>query len=533
MITAESQYQTAYPPEMILDETDVSPWAPREWKRNPAANYGLSFALCTLIALYYLIVGEQTRHWSILPLFLCGVLTGADLFRWLRGEVDVFDLKFLVSAFLFLNCFLSPLLHMTLDLYGARLHLGDWPRWFGYMALLNAGGIIAFKLSQRYFYKRTNPVHTYWQVDPGRIFTLGAPMLFVSGLALAVIHIFFGGLVKIEGVIEGAAGAGAYAGYLSVIRMLGDPFVPLAMMLLICWLHINRPDRSQSMATVFFLLAVTFVLQFLAVGLRGSRTTILSGVLTIAILIHLTVRPFSKKFILTGLAILLVFLYLYDFRKKLGTEGWRAFYDPQARQQFAYEMGGVGLHTTILFDLSRADVQAMMLHNLTAGRGELHYDYIKGKTYAMSLLTFVPRAVWPTKPMAVKNQSGAIILHGTAADGASSRVYGLSGEAMINFGPMAVIPAFIVFGSLLGIVRRKILTLSPSDARLFLAPLLMLVMMMMVNSDSDNLFFLLILSVFLPFILFFWGSMKMPLEHAMIGGYGEPHGVVQAGEYAV
>ncbi len=486
------------------------PWQPRWWKEALATNYILSTVLVILTILFFLISTPNARHWMIIPIGFCGILAGSDIVRWFRGEIDVFDPKFFVSLFLFINCFLAPFMHVYYGIYGKDFYLTDWPYWFGLMGFLNYGGIVLFKMAQRFFYNRARIVKSYWQINPGQIFTIGLPVILISFISLLIIHFIFGGLVKVMGEYMVSQVATQNWHYLSVLRMFGDPFVPLLMMLFICWLHINKPDRSRSTMTVLIILGATFVLQFLSVGMRGSRSIIIVGVLTVAIITHFTVRPISRKWILVGLAFTMVFLYLYDFRKKMGTEGWKVFSDSETRQAMAEEMG-VGLHTTLMGDMARADVQAYMLYNLSENP-DINYQYKHGWTYVMSVLSFIPRAVWPTKPLGVKRYAGAELLQGYSGQQGSTRQYGLAGEAMLNFGYFGIIPAYIVLGVILGTARKKMLSLTPSDARLFLVPILLLMIQSMIISDSDNWMFGLIRKGFLPFIVFYFGSVKIRLN---------------------
>lgn len=71
----------------------------------------------------------------------------------------------------------------------------------------------------------------------------------------------------------------------------------------------------------------------------------------------------------------------------------------------------------------------------------------------------------------------------------SSRVYGLSGEALLNFGPLGVGPMFAIYGGLLGWYRRKLASWDALDARLFLAPFFTILFVAGLVYDSDNLVF--------------------------------------------
>jgi uncharacterized membrane protein (UPF0136 family) len=68
-------------------------------------------------------------------------------------------------------------------------------------------------------------------------------------------------------------------------------------------------------------------------------------------------------------------------------------------------------------------------------------------------------------------------------------VYGLSGEAMLNFGPLGVLPMFALYGGLMGWYRRKLTTWSILDSRILLAPFFAVLFVTGLVGDSDNLVF--------------------------------------------
>ena len=107
----------------------------------------------------------------------------------------------------------------------------------------------------------------------------------------------------------------------------------------------------------------------------------------------------------------------------------------------------------------------------------------------------IPRAIWPTKPSGVHGKVGAGTdlqfgegsYHPTRRK--SSRVYGLAGEAMLNFGIPGVLLAYPVFGAWLGWYRRKIAGLHPEDARFFLVPVFTMMAFTAAVGDADNTVF--------------------------------------------
>jgi len=80
----------------------------------------------------------------------------------------------------------------------------------------------------------------------------------------------------------------------------------------------------------------------------------------------------------------------------------------------------------------------------------------------------------------------------------SSKVYGLAGEAMLNFGPWSVSAAFVSLGLLVGWVRRFKDYLLPWDCRLLLTPFLVNLCFAYLAGDSDTTVFFLFKQGLIP-----------------------------------
>jgi hypothetical protein len=483
----------------------VSPWAPNLLRSSAGINYVFSTLISGIVVVVFTMLYEECRHWCMLPIVLCGSLVGADIIAWFRKEIDSFDPKVTVAVFLCLTCFLAPQLHLAHGLYNPRLQaLSAWSTYFGYMAWFNVVGIILLKLAHNSFFRFSRPVKKLWQIAPDRFIGILIPFLVISLAASAVIRFFFGGLVKEAGVVTFAPGSEAYASHVSWIAMLGDPAPMLIMIPIIYWIHKKNPGKTRSLWTVLFLLLFIAAFQFLWVGLRSSRTAILITVFLVAAIIHYRLRRFSIKFIILGMFVLFIFVYLYGFYKRFGAQGWQAFYSAEARESLQLEGAAPTPEATLVFSLARADVHAFMLYRLMEHKGEYHYSW--GETYLMSGLTVIPRGVWKNKPTPkVRAGRSMMAYYGLQHP---THQYGLAGEAMLNFGYYGILPAFFVFGSFLGWLRKKIATMEPSDSRFFLIPISIFICTFFIIFDSDNLMQYLLRIGTLPFIVVFFGSTK-------------------------
>lgn len=476
----------------------VSPWAPRLWKASVWANYLVSGFVAFAVVVTFGLLSGRCRHWCLIPMLVCGIFAGSDIIAWLRKEIDTFDPKVLVAVYLYNNCFIAPMVHLSSNLYGMSIHTPDWPTWFGYMALFNAFGIMLFKWTQNVSFKQVRPVKSFWEMEPAKFSGMLIPILVISLAASLIIRIVFGGLIRGGLATEGHP-------VLSVLRMLGDPLPMLVTMAIIYWIYKKRPLERRSFLLVAFIIALTMVFQLLWVGQRGSRGGILGAVVIITAIVHYRLRALTPKVLLTGACLIFLFAHLYTFYKHLGPIGWRAFYSAEARKSLSYELGGATFRTTLVGDLARADLQAMMLYHLI--EDVVPYQPVYGKTYMWAAFKIIPRAIWKTKPISYKGMVGSK-LQGLGLYHYSSRQYGLAGEAMLNFSYWGIVPAFLVFGVILGWFRKKIATSEPSDSRFFLIPILIVTCMMVVPNDANVLMFGLLRKGVLPFIIVFFGANR-------------------------
>jgi hypothetical protein len=220
----------------------------------------------------------------------------------------------------------------------------------------------------------------------------------------------------------------------------------------------------------------------------------------------------------------MLFIYFYSFYKSMGKDATQAFSaSAEDREQIAREK-----HRTpdaiLLGDLGRSDVQAYVLYRL---RNDIKdFDYAKGRTYLGAASLWIPRWLLPNKPD-TKLREGSEIQDGSGYDpqAASSRVYGLAGESMLNFGPLAVPVAYAAFGLLVGWFRRGVDRLLPGDARFLLVPFGVYMFLGILMGDSDNTAFGLAKNGLLPFLAVVLSSVKLRSRGAVVQRLGVASGV--------
>jgi hypothetical protein len=96
----------------------------------------------------------------------------------------------------------------------------------------------------------------------------------------------------------------------------------------------------------------------------------------------------------------------------------------------------------------------------------------------------------------------------------STQLYGLAGEAMLNFGLFGILPAFAVWGYVVGRLRKRLYSFRHGDLRLFMTGFWMLFSFIILASDADQLVWFFISLYLVPATLIFLITDKNKLnEH--------------------
>src|SRR5262249_44613121 len=138
--------------------------------------------LCTAVVAVLLVRTPDLWHWFVVPVWLCGVLIGGDALDWCLGRCHRFDPRGVIGLIGVHLFFLAPLLHVSWGYWmGYIIPPPDWREWLGGMAVLNALGLLAYRVCLR-LVPASPPrgrSRTAWVVDTRWFYP-------VTGLALAV-----------------------------------------------------------------------------------------------------------------------------------------------------------------------------------------------------------------------------------------------------------------------------------------------------------------------------------------------------------
>ncbi|MGH9862829.1 MAG: hypothetical protein ACRD35_05330 [Candidatus Acidiferrales bacterium] len=452
--------------------------------RPQGKDYLLAAAVTGVIALLFMAWKSDTIHWFLLPLFACGVLAGVDVVRWVRGRLDTFDPKAVVGLIAFYGFFMAPLLHVAWDRYGVLGDLdvsGDWRYWLGAMAGLNALGLLCYQMAQSFFYARTSPARLKLEINPKTF-----PLVVLYTLALSILgQLYFlwqvGGFEGLIRLKETDPEAFLGKGWLLLFAWP----MTIVSFIAVTWLITQKRSEGRGRLLLGLALVGVFgVAHFFLLGLRGSRSETVWALFWMGGILHYRFRKMSPLLATLGISVFIAFMYFYGFYKERGTEAVEMVMTPGAWTEAPGYLRDY--KTLLLLDLARADVNACLLNNLVLFPKA--YNYRWGLTYIGAFTVVVPRNLWPNRPE-FKKDAGTDALYGKTLSWESRRVYGLSGEALLNFGPLGVAPLWILFGVVMGWYRRKFVSWQKDDTRLLLAPFVTLLFVVRLIGDSDNLVF--------------------------------------------
>jgi len=445
-------------------------------------------------------------HWFVFPVAACGVWTFREARRWAVGKVDLFDPKALLAVAGIHFFFLAPLLFVLRD--GQMNYVAnppDWRPWLGYMAALNLVGIVCLEWAARAAYRRPRSMGQLPEIAPARLRAIFVVGTLVACLANAVVLSRVGGVAGI--IAEKSQSTGAFGG-LGSARIFGESLPLLALLSLTA---LRRSSRNNSRPVVYTLLLLAGIAQFAVAGFLGSRAAIVWPLFSAVGIIHYFWRRLGWRDVATFVVAALAFSYSYGFYKTLGGDvlGW---IESGAGLRELEQQTGRNLDMLLIGDLSRTDIQAFLLYRLSDPESD--YALYHGTTYLWDWTPLFPSWLWENKPeSAGKVAAGTDIQSGRgsyrlALVHASSRVYGLAGEAMLNFGPLAVAPVFALCGWLLGRWRRFRERVAPGDVRLALVPLVSSTFLLALYMDFDNVLEHVVLRSGAPLALILIGATR-------------------------
>ncbi|MEV4705032.1 hypothetical protein [Actinoplanes sp. NPDC049316] len=430
------------------------------------------------------LIDERLWHWYLIPVTACGVLAGVDVVEWARKRLDTFDPQALLGLFGFHFFFLAPVLHVLLGFWPAFINpLTDWRAGLGVMATINAAGLILYRFV---IGLRLRPVShkPSAPVDPRRFVRAGKLAVVVGMLGFAAVVAKFGGPAGYLASASDDRGALAGTGWLLLVA---ESFPLVGFIVYVIARKEKLINRPRLLTAAIALFGLT---QFVVGGLRGSRSNTIWPVLIGLIVVHLLIRPIRRRRLLVLAAVFVAFMYGYGVYKSAGSATLQAVDGSGSISELSTDTGRT-LPAMLLGDLGRADIQAVILDRQQHDVAPVSY----GATYLGALGFMVPDSMRPDW-MASKVEVGTDMLYGVGtadAGGRSSRIYGLAGEAILNFGPVGALLSFIALAVFIRAARRRYLAAPDQHlGTMVFSAVVCVCAILALGSDLDNLLWFLV-----------------------------------------
>jgi len=473
-------------------------------------NFIWAFYISFLILLVFIVLSpDKFLHWFILPVFLCGAIIGADALKWFKGQVDLFDPVGIIGVYGFYFFFLAPLLHTYYDYwmpFTGITHPPDWRDWVGFMAILNLLGLFSYKIITKTRAHLNSSKGTLWIIDDRIFLPLLLLALFITlGLQIAI-YAQFGGLAGYIATFEEGIGSSLTFRGMGIWFTISESFHSLFFIGII--IFGKRKVFIRKPILIMIILCIFFSLKLLFGGLRGSRSETVYAMMWAVGTVHFVLRPIPRKFIYIGMILILIFMYFYGFYKSVGSQIKHIFTGETSFSALEQHTGR-DARALLLGDLGRTDIQAYLLYRIIEVK---NYEYAWGRTYLGAVALLIPRQIWPDRPP-TKIKEGTEAQYGMGSyipdQFQSSKVYGLAGETMLNFGPLGVPFAFLVWGFVVKSVRSYVYSLNADDARRLIAMWLVIFCWAALIGDSDNMLFFVVKRVSIPSLLLWIGTRKV------------------------
>lgn len=463
---------------------------PPDMNRAPAA---LSFV--TGVIVVFAIFAPDQLGWHVFPIWVCGFLATFELLAHIKRR-NFSGAGLLVDILAFHLMFAAPLLHMWWEFYMPFVvPPEDWKPWLGYMALLNAVSFLGFMLARRaarsWAMSRVTPL----VLEANRLVPVGVGM-FAMALALQTyVYAQFGGIAGYVTAFTEEPALFSGWGWIFAVSEIGP--VMLGWAIVVRW-----KQRRTKVSEPYFLAFMTIMVLLIAYfgGLKGSRNHYVWELVWVAGVFAIWIRPPSRALIAGGGVFLMLFMMGYSYFKEYGANIGEVIQNPSIAAD-SWRYGGRVFEGVILGDFSRSDVQAYELHKLSLSGSD--YEPALGMTYVAAFGQIVPKFLIGERP-AAKAYYGTWLLFGKgAADSGfvASNIYGLAGEALLNFGVVGVPLLFLLFGAVVGRAERYFAALNADDARWLFFPFIVILLGWTFVSDVDNVLVFVMKYGTIPFLV--------------------------------
>lgn len=478
------------------------------------ASWVVSIVLCVVTTCLFVGLSTSLWHWFVIPTAIGAILIARDGVEWLRGRLDVFDPVGLIGLYGLHYFLLAPLLHVTLDFWwNYRFNPLDWRPWLGWMALLNIVGLIGYRVARSQAVRRIALPRKLWRLNERKFWRVMPVLLVLTALVQLYVYKGYGGVSSYVQAYEDSFGnwENPFGGQ-GWKFTISESFPILSVISYMVLSRRHAMLRSIKCVALFLLMQLGFELIF--GGIRGSRNNVIVGLFWAIGMVHLYIKPITRKQILVGMLAVFAYMNVYYFYKHGGREGLLSIFNATSRDAIVMrKRTGDQQKFILLHDFARADIQALALYLLMTNDD---YEYALGRTYIGGIASVVPRAIWPDRPLSVRKERTELLFGRRSPtpnhiDAQVPWIFGAPGEAMLNFGPLGAPLPFLLWGVVVGWIALLYRKLPRDDTRTFMLPMLVGTSALVFIGDSHVFFMLLVKDGLVPLVAVFLISDRIPI----------------------
>lgn len=395
---------------------------------------------------------------------------------------------------------ITTLLHFKLNYY-IDIHIIDPANSLINLNIINSIGLLLTTLGYVITKQLAKPSKFVYKVDYNKIRKRSYLFIGMGVLLTTYLYLFqLGSIIKSSEVSDEGKSIFLYMFIENLPLLMGWAYISY---------YLQRELRPSKLS--FYIMLFIIVLASLIVsGTRGSRISILLQISTYLILYGSVFRKIKFKNILIATIIAFVFNNFFSVYKYGGIEAFNEYLSTGYKPE--YISNYQDNRKVILHDLGRSDVQAFIYDRVL--EKEYTPPYFP-HSYLYALNNIIPNSLQPSIQLYSKESLGysAQYYHPLTKELKSTRIYGVNGEAILNFGFAGLGLSFVLFGfiiySSLHIAQRA----SSYGITLFL-PLITLTPIYYLFYDFGNILFMLIKTWTIPLLIFFSSSKLMYKQNA-------------------
>ncbi|WP_160241773.1 hypothetical protein [Acinetobacter indicus] len=453
------------------------------------------------INILFMIIFREDYVFYILPITISLFLLLKLIDDSMKSGGTIFHPLPMACFILAISVVMAPAISSGLQVYLLSAPRSiNWDKWLGILSWLYLLGIILFYLSCRLFLNNKSFQYSLdIELHKKNFILVSFLFLFLSLISQILVFQKFGGVISY--MTKWTEDRSDFDG-LGIWYMFAEPFPMIFLIFLI--LLIGKDKLKNSIIYLSIIFLIFFVLKMLFGGFRGSRSNTIWGLYWFAGIVHLYIYRLKKIHYIVGILFLTIFMSTYALYKSYGVDAFSGDYSVTETNRYQNNP----LLDIYLGDFSRATINAYQISQIS---DLSNYEEKYGQTYLSSASKFFP----PIKYFYSghdKNSAGSEIVNNIKINPQveeyhNSRVFGIYGEAILNFGIFFGIFSFFFVGFFVSKLDNYCRSSANKSVFIFIIPFLSNMAITLILSDSDNIVFFVFKNGLLVFLYLYFISI--------------------------